>query len=105
MRFTPTILPATATPTTRAVTSLTSTHAVKPVHARDPDATPEHPHFEAHDEHHPKPKQQGLPFEDRRKACRRIHHQKVLIELRSGLDRRQHNLIEGGAAEHIDEQV
>jgi hypothetical protein len=47
----------------------------------------------------------NLPLEERRKACRRIHHQKVLIELRSGLDRRRHNLLAGGVVDHIDEEV
>jgi len=46
-----------------------------------------------------------LPLEDRRKACRRIHNQKVLIELRSGVDRRHHDLLGNHAAEHIDEKV
>lgn len=100
MRFTPTILPTTATPTTRAVKGLTSTHAVKPVH-EELEATAVTLGAEAqHDAAHTQ-----LPQEDRRKACRRIHHQKVLVELRSGLDRRKHNLFAGGATEHIDEEV
>jgi hypothetical protein len=98
MRFTPTILPTTATPTTRAVKGLTDIHAVKPVHARDPESLPE-PHPEVQGEH------PNIPLVDRRIACRRIHNQKVLIELRSGLDRRRHNLMEGGTADHIDEEA
>ena len=100
MRFTPTILPTTATPTTRAVKGLTDIHAVKPVHARDPESEP---HPEVHDDH--PDKQMGLPLVDRRKACRRIHNQKVLIELRSGQDRRRHHLMESGTADHIDEEA
>ncbi|MBU0688398.1 MAG: hypothetical protein KJ850_08630 [Gammaproteobacteria bacterium] len=103
MRFVPTILPVAATPTSRAVKSLSNVHAVKPVHARDPEALPDALHSEEHGDH--PHKQEGLPFEDRRKACRRIHNQKVLIELRSGLDRRRHNLVEGGPSDHIDEKV
>jgi hypothetical protein len=45
------------------------------------------------------------PVEDRRKLCRRVGHQSVLIELRSGIDRRRHNLREGAVVEHIDETV
>ncbi len=103
MRFTPTILPVAATPISRAVKSLSSVHAVKPVHARDPESLPVEPHSDVHGDH--PHKQEGLPFEDRRKACRRIHNQKVLIELRSGLDRRRHNLVEGGTPDHIDEEA
>ncbi|MBA3023640.1 MAG: hypothetical protein KJ572_00915 [Gammaproteobacteria bacterium] len=99
MRFTPTILPATATPTTRAVKGLTDIHAVKPVHARDPESLSVETHPEVQDEH------PNIPLVDRRIACRRIHNQKVLIELRSGLDRRRHNLMEGGTADHIDEEA
>jgi len=99
MRFTPTILPATATPTTRAVKGLTDIHAVKSVHARDPESQSVEPHPEVQGEH------PNIPLVDRRKACRRIHNQKVLIELRSGLDRRRHNLMEGGTADHIDEEA
>jgi hypothetical protein len=42
-------------------------------------------------------------IEERRKTCRRIHQQKVLIELRTGVDRRHHNLRAGDMVEHIDE--
>ncbi|GAB5605654.1 hypothetical protein [Sideroxyarcus sp. TK5] len=100
MRFTPTILPTTATPTTRAVKSLTGTHAVKPVHEELETVAVT---LEAEAQHDSG--QTSLPQEDRRKACRRIHHQKVLVELRSGLDRRKHNLFAGGVAEHIDEEA
>jgi hypothetical protein len=104
MRFTPTITPAPATPTTRAVKGLVDVHATKAVHPSEAElpqtegsvghAGGRSPRAEVH-----------LPFEDRRKACRRIHHQKVLIELRSGLDRRRHNLLAGGVVDHIDEEV
>lgn len=101
MRFTPTILPPAATPTTRAVKGLTATHAVKPVH-EDLELTSVTLSNEARQQPGTR---QHLPQEDRRKACRRIHNQKVLIELRSGHDRRQHNLMEGGTADHIDEEA
>ena len=101
MRFTPTILPATATPTTRAVKGLTGIHAVKPAHVEEAEPTAVTLSPETQHGLH----RQGLPAEDRRMACRRIHNQKVLIELRSGLDRRRHNLMESGTADHIDEEA
>lgn len=101
MRFVPTINPPTATPTSRAVKGLRLVHAVKPIHE---DVEPTAVTLSAEARHQQEP-EHHLPQEDRRKACRRIHNQKVLIELRSGLDRRQHNLMEGGKADHIDEEA
>jgi hypothetical protein len=46
-----------------------------------------------------------LPAEDRRMTCRRMQHLPVLVELRSGGDRRRRNLFEGGADEHVDIEV
>jgi hypothetical protein len=43
--------------------------------------------------------------ESRRKYCRRVSHQTMLEELRSGLERRHHRQRENDTAEHIDEQV
>jgi hypothetical protein len=43
-----------------------------------------------------------MPAEDRRKTCRRVQHLPVLVELRSGVERRRHNLFEGVADEHVD---
>ncbi len=100
MQFVPSIPPATTSPATRPVKELTGVQAVKPVHPREPESAP------LRHEVVPAAYPQGsLPAEDRRKACRRIRNQKVLIELRSGLDRRQHNLMEGGVADHIDEKA
>jgi hypothetical protein len=48
-------------------------------------------------------KKRVATFEERRKLCRRVTHQAVLIELRSGIDRRRHDLREGAVADHIDE--
>jgi hypothetical protein len=43
--------------------------------------------------------------EERRLVCRRVSHQSVLLELRSGMERRHHNLRAGDIVEHIDEEV
>ncbi len=42
---------------------------------------------------------------ERRTYCRRIEHLPVLIELRSGIERRRHNQREGDTVEHIDVEV
>lgn len=42
---------------------------------------------------------------ERRTYCRRIEHLPILIELRSGIDRRRHNQREGDTVEHIDVEV
>ncbi|GAB1235098.1 hypothetical protein [Ferrigenium sp. UT5] len=101
MRFAPSINPPAATPTSRAVRGLTSVHAVKPLH-EEVEPTVVTLSANAREQ---QGAEQPLPQEDRRKACRRIHNQKVLIELRSGLDRRLRNLMEGGTSDHIDEEA
>jgi len=100
MQFVPSIPHATAAPATRAVKGLTGVQAVQPAHPREPESAPLQ--YEVAPAPYP---QERLPVEERRKACRRIHNQKVLIELRSGLDRRRHNLLAGGTADHIDEKA
>jgi hypothetical protein len=104
MRFTPTITPAPATPTTRAVKGLVDVHATKAVHPSEAEL-PQTEGGGGHAGGQSPRTAPDLPLEDRRKACRRIHHQKVLVELRSGLDRRRHNLMAGSVVDHIDEEV
>lgn len=43
--------------------------------------------------------------EERRRVSLRIRNQPVLVEFRSGLDRRRRNLRAGDIVEHIDEEV
>jgi hypothetical protein len=106
MRYVPSVSSTTASPTTRQVKGLSPAQAVKPVFPRE---QPDLPHVEPHAAHQepvrPVAQQQHrtVAFEDRRKACRRVSHLPVLIELRSGIDRRRHNLREGDTTEHIDE--
>ncbi|TAJ81504.1 MAG: hypothetical protein EPO42_02065 [Gallionellaceae bacterium] len=107
MRFVPSISPATTSPATRQVRALSAAHAVKPVHPLDQPV----PYAENNATHqqaaHPveRQEQRSELLEDRRKICRRVKHQHVLIELRSGIDRRRHNLRAGDMAEHIDEKA
>lgn len=42
---------------------------------------------------------------ERRTYCRRIEHLPILIELRSGIDRRRHNQRKVDIVEHIDVEV
>ena len=42
---------------------------------------------------------------ERRVYCRRVEHLPVLVELRSGLDRRHHKRRQGDTTEHVDEAV
>ncbi len=114
MRYVTDIPPvATTSPNTRQVMGLTAALAVKPVYPGEhPVASVEH--LKVHPDkayqeifRTVEPQQNNapvevVPAEDRRKACRRLAHQQVLIELRSGIDRRHHTLLEGDVAEHID---
>lgn len=86
----------------RAVNGLSNTHAVKPVQARAPAPAAGQ---EQHD--HPPGRQERheLAENDRRKVARRLSHQPVLVELRSGVERRHYNRREDDIVEHIDEEA
>ena len=107
MRYVFSIPPVTTSPNTRQVKGLSSAQAVKPVYPRQQPV----PYVEQHTTHqetaHPAELHQhrSISFEDRRKTCRRVSQQAVLVELRSGIDRRRHNLRDGVLAEHIDEEA
>ncbi len=107
MRFVPSIPPAGTGVNTGLVTGLGAVHAIKPVHSREHRVTQvklQPGRHAAVNEVDP-----GMPqresIEERRKTCRRIHPQKVLIELRTGVDRRHRNLRAGDVVEHIDEMA
>lgn len=107
MRYVSEVKPVTTELKTSLVPGLSSVHAVKPIHSHDQTVFEvtalqgRHKEaVEAEQEHATR-----LPLEDRRKACRRIHFQKVLIELRSGVDRRKHDLFASGVSGHIDEKA
>ncbi|OIR17331.1 hypothetical protein GALL_23560 [mine drainage metagenome] len=107
MRYVPSLPPVTTSPYTRQVKGLSAAQAVKPVYPREqPESyvAPQATHQAAAGVQQ-QPPRRVQPFEDRRKACRRVSHQPVLVELRSGIDRRRHNLREGDMVEHIDEQA
>jgi hypothetical protein len=105
MRIVPSLPPVTKSPNTRQVGGLTAIHSVKAVQLPE-QSVPNVEHQSAqqeaarlveHQRHH-----EG-PSEDRRKVCRRVGKQTVLVDLRSGLDRRRHNQREDDFVDHIDE--
>jgi hypothetical protein len=108
MRYVSSISPVLTSSTSRQVRALSSVQAVKPVHTPE-QFIPYVPAIRAHQESTVSVagilKKRVSSFEDRRKLCRRVTHQTVLIELRSGIDRRRHNLREGATVDHIDETV
>jgi hypothetical protein len=108
MRYVSEITPVATAQKPSLVPVLSSVQAVKPIHSREQTV------FQVttlrHSQHTEtvepdKDSLARLPLEDRRKACRRFHTQRVLVELRSGVDRRHHDLLGNHAVEHIDEQA
>lgn len=104
MRYVSSIPPVSTSSNARQVRALSAVHGVKPVHVPERVV----PYVELSTLHQgsvpivEQQKKREIPLEDRRKVCRRVSHQAVLVELRSGIDRRRHNLRDG-ATEHIDE--
>ena len=105
MRYVSSIPPVSTSSNTRQVRALSAVQGVKPVHVPEQVI----PYVELSTIHQgavpivEQQKKRDIPLEDRRKVCRRVSRQAVLIELRSGIDRRRQNLRDGGATEHIDE--
>ena len=107
MRYVSSIPPATTSPNTRQVGGLTAIHSVKAVQLQE-QSVPKVEQQTVHEEAARLAELQRhreVLFVDRRKVCRRLNHQPVLVELRSGVERRRHNLREGDVVDHIDEVV
>ncbi len=104
MRYAPSITSTTVTPTTRQVRGVSAAKAVKPVYPPEQVA----PFVEQVAEHRAamdavaQQQRRAEPQEDRRKVCRRVAHQPVLEELRSGIERRRNSARNGDAVDHID---
>jgi len=107
MRYVSEVKPVTTGTKTSLVPGLSPIHAVKHIHSREQTVFEVTALQGRHKETVEANQERAtrLPLEDRRKACRRIHIQKVLIELRSGIDRRHHDLLGNHASEHIDEKA
>jgi hypothetical protein len=107
MRYVTNLPPVPTSPNTRQPQGLTHIHAVKPV-PTDKEAVPSVQQQAQRQVPTPPVKQQyqrAEPFEDRRKICRRMSHQPVLVELRSGIERRKRRTRNGDLIDHIDEKV
>ena len=107
MRFVSSLPPAPTSPNTRQVNGLSRIQAVKPVPTGE-EAVPSVQQQAPRQVPTPPVKQQyqrAEPFEDRRKICRRMSHQAVLVELRSGIERRKRRTRNGDLIDHIDEKV
>jgi hypothetical protein len=102
MRYVSDIASTTSNRFAPQVTSLSAVYAVKPVHPRDQPIENIDRQAALPPELHQVEQHRDQVAVDRRKACRRFKHQPVLIELRSGIDRRYHNVREGDVVEHID---
>lgn len=88
----------------REVKGLTAVYVVKPVVE---EAHPQQQSPSRHEAERDPPRQiEQRGYEvDRRKICRRVSKQAVLIELRSGRDRRRVDQREGDVRIHIDAQA
>jgi hypothetical protein len=107
MRFVSSLPPLTTSPNTRQVRGLTRVQAVKPVPVGE-EAVPNVGQQAPRQGPMPPVRQQYQrtePFEDRRKICRRVSHQSVLVELRSGIERRRQRTRTGDLIDHIDEKA
>lgn len=107
MKYVPSLPPlVTGTGTRPDVAALAGIRRVNPVRARTspPLIVQQHVRHEtdrqdaANEERRHDPHPQG----ERRTYCRRTEHHPVLIELRSGRERRRHNQRAVDVAEHID---
>lgn len=107
MRYVSSLPPVPTSPNTRQVAGLSRVNAVKPVPTGE-EAVPSIQQQAPRQMPMPPVKQQyqrAEPFEDRRKICRRVSRQPVLVELRSGIERRKQRTRAGDLIDHIDEEA
>lgn len=110
MKYVPSLPPpVVGVETGLEVKALTGIKRAKPVQARTLPPLVVQPHSQREGEPDTAD-QQERRYEphihgERRTYCRRIEHLPILIELRSGIDRRRHNQREGDTVEHIDVEV
>lgn len=109
MKFVPSLTPNKAlAKNDPAVEALTAVSPVKPVQPRTLPLPVPH-EAEGRDSSGVPARQENWHNQrlagERRKFCRRIEHLPVLLELRSGTERRQRNQRDDDPTEHVDEQV
>jgi hypothetical protein len=91
----------------REVKGVSATAALKPLNAHEAHnlaVTPSEVH-QASSEPVPQMQRRSPELPDRRKVCRRVHKQVVLLDLRTGVDRRHGHGRETDPIEHIDIKV
>lgn len=110
MKYVPSLPPVASSVTDRLdVYPLTRVKPVKPVQERTLVPLVVLPHGEvpspADVAEHTDRRHDVHVHGERRTYCRRMEHLPVLIELRSGPDRRRHNQRDGDTLEHVDVEV
>ncbi len=105
MRYVSSIPPVSTSSNARQVRALSAVQGVRPVQVPERVV----PYVELSSVHQgsvpivEQQKKRDILLEDRRRICRRLSRQSVLVELRSGIDRRRQNLRDSGVADHIHE--
>lgn len=105
MRYVSSIPPPTKSPNTRQVGGLTAIRSVKAVQLLEqtvPNVERQAVQQEAVRLAEQQRRSEGQ-FVDRRKVCRRVAQMPVLVELRSGVERRRRSQRDGDMVDHIDE--
>jgi hypothetical protein len=103
MRYVSSIPPPPKSPNTRQVGGLTAVRSVKAVQLQEPNVDQQAVQREAVRLEEERQRRSEGQFPDRRKICRRVTQQPVLVELRSGVERRRRSQREGDPVDHIDE--
>ncbi len=105
MKYVPSLPPVSGLAERDEVLALSRTRRVNPVQSRTMPPLVIQPQKQvAAEPLHEVEKRETLQ-ESRRKYCRRVSHQTMLEELRSGIERRRNRQRGDDDAEHIDEQV
>ncbi len=107
MRIDAPTLPVTTRKDRLAIKGVAASEAIKPlaINAYEVHDVVLHRDHQPPDNENPQPSEQRAEGEDRRKICRRVRQQAVLIEFRSAINRRRQNLRGTDAREHIDEEA
>ena len=103
MRYVSSFPPPVKSPNTRQVGGLTAVRAVKPVQLQEPNFELQTAQKEAVRLEEERQRRSEGQFVDRRMVCRRVTQRPVLVELRSGMERRRRSQREGDPVDHIDE--
>ncbi len=106
MRYVSSIPPPAKSPNTRQVGGLTAVRSIKAVQLQEqsvPSVNQQTVQQEAARLEEQQRRSSEGQFVDRRMVCRRVTQLPVLVELRSGVERRRRSQREGDPVDHIDE--